>query len=203
MNNLNNLKINTTNKETWLNQEFFYYYNLTQNQAFAAQILINIICKIALGLEKHLYLNNLLLQNFALENQKKLIDFWLTLQPINNTNLDIEDSFEVNLRDFLKLAFAELGVEIEFSGKNQYEKGVIIDVDEDIATKFGLNLEALKQGQTVVKLDVNFDFLQLQQNLLSLGKLPLSRCTNLNLQQLIKHLVETQLQIIIGTKIKI
>jgi GDPmannose 4,6-dehydratase len=60
------------------------------------------------------------------------------------------------VRDFVKLAFAELGIEIEFSGKNEREKGVIIDIDHDRITELGLNADALKFGQTVVKIDPKY-----------------------------------------------
>jgi GDPmannose 4,6-dehydratase len=58
----------------------------------------------------------------------------------------------ITVREFVKIAFAELGVEIEFSGKNEHEKGVIIDVDEDSAVALHLSTEALKFGQTVVRI---------------------------------------------------
>jgi GDPmannose 4,6-dehydratase len=49
-----------------------------------------------------------------------------------------------------------LGIEVEFSGKDESERGVIIDVDEERAAELGLNREALKFGQTVVKVDQKY-----------------------------------------------
>src|SRR5690606_12115353 len=60
------------------------------------------------------------------------------------------------VREFIRMSFAELGIELEFSGKDENEKGVIIDVDQDKAKELGLNLEALKMGQTVVKVDPKY-----------------------------------------------
>jgi len=54
------------------------------------------------------------------------------------------------------MAFAELGIEVEFSGKDENERGVIIDVDEEKAAELGLNRDALKFGQTVVKVDAKY-----------------------------------------------
>ncbi len=54
------------------------------------------------------------------------------------------------------MAFAELGVEIEFSGKDEHEKGVVIDIDEQKIEELGLNLDALRFGQTVVKVDPKY-----------------------------------------------
>lgn len=61
------------------------------------------------------------------------------------------DSGELNKRDFIRQVFFDLGIEVEFSGKNQHEKGVVIDIDEDKTTTLGLNADALRFGQTVVK----------------------------------------------------
>jgi GDPmannose 4,6-dehydratase len=54
------------------------------------------------------------------------------------------------------MSFAELGVEVEFSGKDEQEKGVIIDVDQQKIEELGLNAEALKFGQTIVKVDSKY-----------------------------------------------
>ena len=60
------------------------------------------------------------------------------------------------VRDFVKMAFADLGIEVEFSGKDEYEKGVIIDIDEERVKALGLNAGALRFGQTVVKVDPEY-----------------------------------------------
>lgn len=57
----------------------------------------------------------------------------------------------ITVRDYIRLTFAELGIEVEFSGKNEFEKGVIIDMDEARVAELGLNPDALRFGQTVVK----------------------------------------------------
>ena len=60
------------------------------------------------------------------------------------------------VRDFVKMTFAELGVEVEFSGKDENEKGVIIGFDEARAFELGLNADNFKAGQTVVKVDPRY-----------------------------------------------
>src|SRR5690606_5800519 len=51
------------------------------------------------------------------------------------------------------MAFAEIGVEVEFVGKNEAEKGVIIDKDDQRLKELGISVEHIKLGQTVVKVD--------------------------------------------------
>jgi len=67
-------------------------------------------------------------------------------------NLDeLYPGTDTTMREFVRLCFAQLGIEIEFSGKDKYEKGVIIDIDEDKITELGLNTDSLRFGQTVVR----------------------------------------------------
>ena len=58
---------------------------------------------------------------------------------------------ETTTRDFIRQSFLDLGVEIEFSGKGNYEKGVVIDMDAEKLNELGLNPDTLRFGQTVVK----------------------------------------------------
>jgi len=94
------------------------------------QNLSNFIVQIALGKEPCLHTVNL----------STVIDF---------------SGEKVALRDLVRLIFAELGIDIEFSGKDQHEKSVIIDVDEDRIIELNLNQDVLRFGQTVVRADAN------------------------------------------------
>jgi len=69
-------------------------------------------------------------------------------------NLDEVDEDSVSFRDHIRTAFADQGVEIEFSGKQQNERGVVIDIDEDRVAELKLNANALRFGQTVVRVKV-------------------------------------------------
>jgi GDPmannose 4,6-dehydratase len=78
---------------------------------------------------------------------------WLMLQQDKAEDFVIATGVTTTVRDFIKMSFTELGIEVEFSGKDQHERGVIIDVDQQRAQELGLNPDALKFGQTVVKVD--------------------------------------------------
>ena len=64
---------------------------------------------------------------------------------------DVYPGTDIAMREFVRLCFAELGVDIEFSGKDKHEKGVVIDLDEEKMTALGLNTDLLRFGQTVVR----------------------------------------------------
>jgi len=78
------------------------------------------------------------------------------LQQDKAEDFVIATGVTTTVREFIRMAFLELGIEIEFSGKGQNEKGVIIDIDEDKIEELGLNREALRFGQTVVKVDPKY-----------------------------------------------
>ncbi len=189
-----NTILNTYNAQKGLNQVLFNCKNINQNQFYIAHIITSFICKIALGIETCLHLTDLLLQNYVNTNPKKLNDFCLFVQNQKKEKTVFNNNLEITLRDFLKMAFAELGVEIEFSGKNHYEKGVIIDVDEDVANKLCLNLDVLKPGQTVVKIDANFNHLLMPQNVFLQDDIQVTE--SINSQNLINLSIQTHLQII-------
>ena len=57
-------------------------------------------------------------------------------------------------RDLLRQAFFDNGIEIEFSGKGTYEKGVVIDMDTERMQELSLDPDLLRFGQTVVRIEV-------------------------------------------------
>lgn len=59
---------------------------------------------------------------------------------------------DITIRDLIRMSFAELGVEIEFCGRGELEKGVIIDIDEERLDLLKIDKEYTKFGQTVVKI---------------------------------------------------
>ena len=60
-----------------------------------------------------------------------------------------QDSY--TLRDWVRACFAQLGMEVEFSGKGKFEKGVLIDLDTNEVEQAGLNPDRVRFGQTLVR----------------------------------------------------
>ena len=86
--------------------------------------IANTVAKVALGKESCVYLNSL--------------------------------SAEYNgdtYRDIARICFAEVGIDIEVSGKDKYEKAVIIDIDDDRIEELGLDTDTFRFGETVVRVN--------------------------------------------------
>ena len=81
---------------------------------------------------------------------------WLILQQEKPEDYVIATGVTTSVRDFVRMAFAELGIEVEFSGKDALERGVIIDLDMVKCTDLGLKMDQLKLGQTIVKVDPKY-----------------------------------------------
>lgn len=66
----------------------------------------------------------------------------------------MEKSDEITIRDCIRSEFAGYGVEIEFSGKEHNERGVVIDLDEEVFRQVNPDVNVLRFGQTVVRVKV-------------------------------------------------
>jgi len=134
----------------------FNHESPVRGETFVTRKITRAACKIALGLQSCLYLGNLSAQRDWGHAKDYIEAMWLILQQEKPEDYVIATGVTTTVRDFVKMSFAELGIEIEFSGKDQYERGVIIDVDQDLVAQLGLNDEHLKPGTVVVQVDEKY-----------------------------------------------
>lgn len=134
----------------------FNHESPLRGETFVTRKITRAACKIALGLQNCLYLGNLSAQRDWGHAKDYIEAMWLILQQEEPEDYVIATGITTTVRDFVKMSFAELGVEVEFSGKDQHERGVIIDVDQDMITKLGLNDTYLKPGTIVVQVDEKY-----------------------------------------------
>ncbi len=134
----------------------FNHESPLRGETFVTRKITRAAAKIALGLQNCLYLGNLSAQRDWGHAKDYIEAMWLILQQEQAEDYVIATGVTTTVRDFVKMSFAELGIEVEFSGKDQYERGVIIDVDQDIIAKLGLNDEYLKSGTVVVQVDEKY-----------------------------------------------
>lgn len=134
----------------------FNHESPLRGETFVTRKITRAATKIALGLQSCLYLGNLSAQRDWGHAKDYIEAMWLILQQEKPEDFVIATGITTTVRDFVRMSFAELGIAIEFSGKDQNEKGVIIDVDQDIVSQLGLKTENLKPGQTVVRVDEKY-----------------------------------------------
>src|SRR5690606_26446195 len=131
----------------------FNHESPVRGETFVTRKITRAVAKIALGLQNMLYLGNLSAQRDWGHAKDYVEAMWLMLQQDKPEDFVIATGITTTVRDFVRMSFAEIGVEVEFSGKDEREKGVIIDRDDDRLRALGLSPENIKLGQTVVKVD--------------------------------------------------
>jgi GDPmannose 4,6-dehydratase len=134
----------------------FNHESPIRGETFVTRKITRAVAKIALGLQDCLYIGNLSAQRDWGHAKDYIVAMWLMLQQEKPEDYVIATGVTTTVREFIKMAFGELGIEIEFSGKDETERGVIIDIDDQKIATLGLNADTLRFGQTIVKVDAKY-----------------------------------------------
>lgn len=176
----------------------FNHESPVRGETFVTRKITRAVAKIALGLQDKLYLGNLSAQRDWGHAKDYVEAMWLILQQQQAEDYVIATGITTTVRDFVRMAFAEVGIEVEFSGKGVLEKGVIIDRDEERLNQLNIPVEHVKLGQTVVKVDPQY-FRPTEVELLvgdaSKAQSKLGWSPRHTLDMLIKDMVDSDLQL--------
>jgi GDPmannose 4,6-dehydratase len=176
----------------------FNHESPLRGETFVTRKITRAASKIVLGLQKCLYLGNLSAQRDWGHAKDYIEAMWLILQQEKAEDYVIATGVTTTVREFVKMAFAELGVEVEFSGKDENERGVIIDVDHEITTSLGLKASELHLGMEVVRVDPKY-FRPTEVDLLlgdpTKSKTQLGWVPKYDLPALVKEMVHADLQL--------
>jgi GDPmannose 4,6-dehydratase len=134
----------------------FNHESPVRGETFVTRKITRAASKIALGLQSTLYIGNLSARRDWGHAKDYVEAMWLMLQQDTPEDYVVATGVTTTVRDFIKMAFDEVGIEVEFSGKEENERGVIIDINKDKFAALGLDLESVKLGQTVVKVDSKY-----------------------------------------------
>jgi GDPmannose 4,6-dehydratase len=177
----------------------FNHESPVRGETFVTRKITRAAAKIALGLQNCLYVGNLSAQRDWGHAKDYIEAMWLMLQQDVAEDFVIATGVTTAVREFIKMAFLELGIEIEFSGKDESERGVIIDMDQEKIIDLGLNADALRFGQTVVKVDPKY-FRPTEVDLLigdaTKAQTKLGWVPKYDLQALVSDMVQSDLQLV-------
>ena len=176
----------------------FNHESPVRGETFVTRKITRAVARIALGLQKEIYLGNLSAQRDWGHAKDYVEAMWLMMQQAEPDDFVIATGITTTVRDFVRLSFAEIGVEVEFSGKDQNEKGVIVDIDFERLQACGLNDDYMKPGQVVVRVDPAY-FRPTEVDLLigdaSKAKRVLGWVPKYDLAALVQEMVEADLQV--------
>lgn len=103
----------------------FNHESPIRGETFVTRKITRAASKIALGLDEKLYLGNL----DSLRDWGHAEDYveamWLMLQQPSPEDFVIATGITTSVRDFVRMAFSEAGIEIEFKGEGVEEKGFV------------------------------------------------------------------------------
>ncbi len=134
----------------------FNHESPVRGETFVTRKITRAAAKIAMGLQDKIYLGNLDARRDWGHAKDYVEAMYLILQQEKPEDFVIATGVTTTVRDFVKMSFAEVGIELEFSGKDAAERGVVIDVDKDKMLSLGLNPDHIKFGQTVVLVDEKY-----------------------------------------------
>lgn len=177
----------------------FNHESPIRGETFVTRKITRAAAKIALGLQNCIYMGNLSAQRDWGHAKDYVEAMWLILQQEKPEDFVIATGVTTTVRNFIKMSFAELGIVVEFSGKDEHERGVIIGIDKAKAESLKLKVESIKLGMTIVKVDPKY-FRPTEVDLLigdptksnsKLGWIP-----KYDLSALVKEMVSSDLQLI-------
>lgn len=103
----------------------FNHESPLRGETFVTRKITRGVAKIALGMQDTIYLGNLDAKRDWGHAKDYIEAMWLILQQEVAEDYVIATGVTTTVRDFIKMAFAEVGVTVEFKGAEEKEKGYI------------------------------------------------------------------------------
>lgn len=125
----------------------FNHESPVRGETFVTRKITRAVARIALGLQDCLYLGNLDAQRDWGHAKDYVEAMWLMLQQEKPEDFVIATGITTKIRDFVRMAFAEVGIELSFEGNGAEEVGKI---------KSCSKAYQLPVGTVVVKVDPTY-----------------------------------------------
>ncbi|HLK27785.1 MAG TPA: GDP-mannose 4,6-dehydratase [Puia sp.] len=103
----------------------FNHESPLRGETFVTRKITRAVAKIALGLQDRIFLGNLDAKRDWGHAKDYVEAMWLILQQPEPEDYVIATGVTTPVRDFVRMAFGEVGIEIEFKGSHENEIGVI------------------------------------------------------------------------------
>lgn len=128
----------------------FNHESPVRGETFITRKVTRAVSRIALGLQDSLYIGNLNALRDWGHAKDYVVAQWLMLQQDEPDDFVIATGKQQSVRDLCTLAFAKAGIDVEWVGSDEQEKGIVSDVRSlDHVAK-------VKPGDTVVMIDPRY-----------------------------------------------
>lgn len=125
----------------------FNHESPIRGETFVTRKITRAVAKIALGLQDKLYLGNLSAKRDWGHAKDYIEAMHLILQQDRAEDFVIATGITTEVREFVRLAFKRLGIELEFRGQGENEIGIVAKCSGDYK---------LESGREVVKVDKRY-----------------------------------------------
>jgi len=125
----------------------FNHESPQRGETFVTRKITRATAKIALGIDNCLYLGNLDAKRDWGHAKDYIEGMYLILQQEKPEDFVLATGITTTIRDFVKMSFAELGIELAFTGKGESEDGYVVR---------NTGSYSLKVGKVVVKVDPKY-----------------------------------------------
>jgi GDPmannose 4,6-dehydratase len=133
----------------------FNHESPIRGETFVTRKITRATAKIALGLQDKMYLGNLNAQRDWGHAKDYVEAMWMILQQEKPEDFVIATGITTTVRDFVKMSFAELGIELVFKGSDLHETGCIQSINTELQAKLNIKT-TLKEGDVVVQVDAKY-----------------------------------------------
>lgn len=113
----------------------FNHESPIRGETFVTRKITRAISRIALGMQDQLFLGNLSSMRDWGHAKDYVRAMYLILQQDQPDDYVIATGITTTIRDFVKMACAEIGVEVAFKGEGAEEKGFLVGIDENLFTE--------------------------------------------------------------------
>jgi GDPmannose 4,6-dehydratase len=126
----------------------FNHESPLRGETFVTRKITRAVAKLSLGMQDKLYMGNLDAKRDWGHAKDYVEAMWLILQQETPEDFVIATGITTTVRDFISMAFAEVGVKVEFKGVGVDERGVVVS---------NTNTDCpLQPGQEVVAIDPRY-----------------------------------------------
>ncbi|HEX2936358.1 MAG TPA: GDP-mannose 4,6-dehydratase [Bacteroidales bacterium] len=103
----------------------FNHESPIRGETFVTRKITRAAARIALGMQEKIYLGNLSAKRDWGHAKDYIEAMYLILQQDTPDDYVIATGITTEVREFVRMSFAELGIEVEFQGKDAEEKGIV------------------------------------------------------------------------------
>jgi GDPmannose 4,6-dehydratase len=125
----------------------FNHESPQRGETFLTRKVTRAAARIALGLDNCIYLGNLNAQRDWGHAKDYIEGMYLMLQQDKPEDFVLATGITTTIREFVKMTFAELGIELGFKGNDDAEEGYVVKNTGNYH---------LKEGQVIVKVDPKY-----------------------------------------------